>query len=193
METSPWEGDVTIGSSREPRWVVELHPQHCPPGRTASPGKRSSGSRFKQSSARKPYQTTPCRPRRSRPTAHPGPPFGGLDPGVPDEGRPTARGASEARAGQPRLLCGERVHGGWRWRTTGPRRVAGAGHRSGPAAGRSEGAPRGRGRRARARGGGAGARAAGASESSGPGARPCGFWSGPIRGAPVPGQHTARP
>lgn len=31
METRPWEGDVTIGSSREPRWVVELNPQHCPP------------------------------------------------------------------------------------------------------------------------------------------------------------------
>lgn len=123
-------------------------PTALSPGRTASPGKRSPGSRFKRSSARKPYQTTPCRPRRSRPTAHPRPPFGGLDPGVPDGGRPTARGASEARAGQPRLLCGERVHGGWRWRTTGPRRVAGAG----TAAGQRQGGARAR------RGGGAGAR-----------------------------------
>lgn len=44
---------------------------------------------------------------------------------IPDGGRPTAKGASEARAGQPRLLRGERIHGGWQRRTWGPQRVAG--------------------------------------------------------------------
>lgn len=74
---------------------------HCVPGRTASPGKRSSGSRFKQSSARKPYQTTPCRPRRSRPTAHPGPPFGGLDPAYLTEAAPRPEVPAKRARGSP--------------------------------------------------------------------------------------------
>lgn len=77
----------------------------------------------------------PGHPRRSR-------------RGIPDRGRPTAKGASEARAGQPGLLGEEGVHGGWWRRIWGPRRVAGAG----TAAGQRQGGARVR------RGGGAGAR-----------------------------------
>lgn len=103
---------------------------------------------------------------------HPRPPR----PGVPDGGRPTARGASEARAGQPRLLWGERVHGGRRRRTSGPRRVASAG----TAAGQRQGGARAR------RGGGAGARGhvgrSGSARSGGVGERRAERLTVPLRG-----------
>jgi hypothetical protein len=97
--------------------------------------------------------------------------------GIPDGGRPTAKGASEARGGQPQLLGVERVHGGWRRRTWGPRRVAGAG----TAAGQRQGGARVR------QGGGVGARGhAGAGRERAQRGRQCESGPAPHRAAEEP-------